>query len=54
MLMLVLATIKAFENRKTDWNRAIRWSELYMKLNCFVKLSNCSLDNCVKCLVCII
>ena len=26
VLMLVLATIKAFENRKTDWNRAIRWS----------------------------
>ena len=25
VLMLVLATIKAFENRKTDWNRAIRW-----------------------------
>ena len=26
VLMLVLATIKAFESRKTDWNRAIRWS----------------------------
>ena len=26
VLMLVLATIKAFQNRKTDWNRAIRWS----------------------------
>lgn len=26
VLMLALATIKAFENRKTDWNRAIRWS----------------------------
>lgn len=26
VLMLALATIKAFENRKTDWNKAIRWS----------------------------
>lgn len=26
VLMLVLATVKAFENNETDWNRAIRWS----------------------------
>lgn len=26
VLMLVLATVKAFENEEVDWNRAVRWS----------------------------
>lgn len=26
VLMLVLATVRAFESEETDWNRAIRWS----------------------------
>lgn len=26
VLMLVLATVKAFENDEVDWNRAVRWS----------------------------